>query len=120
MRDACRNMLKNTDTKGLVVSTFHSLGMHILRAEAKLLGYKPQFSIFDSSDTWKIYSELSHSADKREIRDTQTQISNWKSAFVSPEQAAQLRETMWKKFMRASMHAIRKRCVHIRRWTSTT
>lgn len=88
MRARVGDLLKNTNTKGLVVSTFHSLGMNILRAEARLLGYKPQFSIFDSSDTWKIFSELTNSADKQEIRDMQTQISNWKSAFVSPEQAA--------------------------------
>jgi ATP-dependent DNA helicase Rep len=88
MRSRVGDLLKNTNTKGLVVSTFHSLGMNILRAEAKLLGYKPQFSIFDSSDSWKIFSELTSSADKQEIRDMQTQISNWKSAFVSPEQAA--------------------------------
>ena len=92
MRERVGELLKNTSTKGLVVSTFHSLGMNILRAEAKLLGYKPQFSIFDSSDTWKIFSELSNSGDKQEIRDMQTQISNWKSAFVSPEQAAQAAE----------------------------
>jgi ATP-dependent DNA helicase Rep len=92
MRARVGDLLKNTNTKGLVVSTFHALGMNILRAEAKLLGYKPQFSIFDSSDVWKIYSELTNSGDKQEIRDLQTQISNWKSAFVSPEQAAQLAE----------------------------
>jgi ATP-dependent DNA helicase Rep len=92
MRARVADLLKNTNTKGLVVSTFHSLGMNILRAEAKLLGYKPQFSIFDSSDTWKIFSELTNSADKQEIRDMQTQISNWKSAFVSPEQAADAAE----------------------------
>jgi ATP-dependent DNA helicase Rep len=92
MRARVGELLKNTNTKGLVVSTFHSLGMNILRAEAKLLGYKPQFSIFDSGDTWKIFSELSNSADKQEIRDMQTQISNWKSAFVSPEQAALMAE----------------------------
>ena len=90
MRSRVADLLKGTDTKGLVVSTFHSLGMNILRAEAKLLGYKPQFSIFDSSDTWKIFGELTNSGDKQEIRDMQTQISNWKSAFVSPEQAAEI------------------------------
>jgi ATP-dependent DNA helicase Rep len=90
MRARVGDLLKNTNTKGLVVSTFHSLGMNILRAEAKLLGYKPQFSIFDSSDTWKIFSELASSADKQEIRDIQTQISNWKSAFISPEQAMEM------------------------------
>ena len=92
MRERVGDLLKNTSSKGLIVSTFHSLGMNILRAEARLLGYKPQFSIFDSSDTWKIYSELTNSADKQEIRDMQTQISNWKSAFVSPEQAADAAE----------------------------
>ncbi len=90
MRTRVGELLKDTSTKGLVVSTFHSLGMNILRAEAKLLGYKPQFSIFDSSDTWKIFSDLSNSADKQEIRDMQTQISNWKSAFISPEQASEI------------------------------
>ncbi len=87
MKARVGTLLQGKNAKGLVVSTFHSLGMTILRAEAKLLGYKPQFSIFDSSDTWKIISELTNSGDKQEIRDIQTQVSNWKSAFISPEQA---------------------------------
>jgi len=88
MRARVGGLLKNSNTKDLLVSTFHSLGMRILRAEANLLGYKPQFSIFDSSDTWKICSELVASGDKQEIRDVQTQISKWKSAFMLPEQVA--------------------------------
>ncbi|HXU94704.1 MAG TPA: UvrD-helicase domain-containing protein [Gallionella sp.] len=87
MRERVGTLLPGKDAKGLVVSTFHSLGMNILRAEAGLLGYKPQFSILDSSDSWKILGELTNSGDKQEIRDLQTQISNWKSAFVSPQQA---------------------------------
>jgi len=87
MRERVGTLLQGKQAKGLVVSTFHALGMNILRAEAKLLGYKPQFSIMDSSDTWKIISELSNSGDKQELRDIQTQLSNWKSAFISPEQA---------------------------------
>jgi len=94
MRERVGELLKNRGTngvaKGLIISTFHSLGMNILRAEARLLGYKPQFSILDSSDTWKIFNELTNSGDKQEIRDMQTQISNWKSAFVSPEQATEI------------------------------
>ncbi|MDO9012629.1 MAG: 3'-5' exonuclease [Gallionella sp.] len=87
MRERVGTLLQGKNAKGLVVSTFHSLGMNILRAEAKLLGYKPQFSIFDSSDTFKIIGELTNSGDKQEVRDIQTQLSNWKSAFISPEQA---------------------------------
>jgi len=87
MRERVGTLLQGKNAKGLVVSTFHSLGMNIMRAEAKLLGYKPQFSIFDSSDTFKIIGELTNSGDKQEIRDVQTQLSNWKAAFISPEQA---------------------------------
>ena len=90
MRERVGTLLQGKDARGLVVSTFHSLGMNILRKEAALLGYKPQFSIFDSGDTWKIIGELANSGDKQEIRDIQTQISNWKSAFVSPVQAMQI------------------------------
>ena len=86
MKERVGQLLQGKNAKGLVVSTFHALGMNILRAEASLLGYKPQFSIFDSSDTFKVFSELANSGDKQEIRDMQTQVSNWKSAFISPEQ----------------------------------
>jgi ATP-dependent DNA helicase Rep len=89
MRERVGSLLQGKNSKGLQVSTFHSLGMNILRAEAKLLGYKPQFSIFDASDTWKILSELTNAGDRQEIRDCQMQISNWKSSFISPETAAQ-------------------------------
>ncbi len=92
MRERVGTLMQGKNAKGLVVSTFHSLGMNILRKEAALLGYKPQFSIFDSSDNWKILGELTNSGDKQEIRDLQTQISNWKSAFVSPDKAAQIAE----------------------------
>ncbi len=93
MRERVGYLLQGKNAKGLTVSTFHSLGMNILRAEAKLLGYKPQFSILDSSDTFKIIGELTNSGDKQELRDIQTQLSNWKSAFISPEQAVVLADS---------------------------
>jgi hypothetical protein len=49
-----------------------------------LLGYKKQFSIFDSADTGKIISELLGSPDKQEIRTAQSVMSNWKAAFPHP------------------------------------
>ena len=73
--------------EGLTISTFHSLGMRILREEAKALGYKPRFSIFDATDCFGIISDLSGSADKATIRRLQTLISNWKNALVLPDAA---------------------------------
>ena len=79
--------LLSTKPAGLTISTFHSLGVRILREEAKVLGYKPQFSIFDSTDCFGIISDLSGSVDKATIRRLQSLISNWKNALVSPDQA---------------------------------
>ncbi len=80
-------------SKGLTVSTFHALGMQILREESGLLGYKKQFSVFDSADTAKIISELLGAPDKQDIRIMQGALSRWKTSFILPEQASQLAET---------------------------
>ncbi len=87
MRERVGNLLKNGSAKGLTISTFHSLGMQILRQEAQLLGYKPQFSILDSADSFKVISDILSTTDKQLLRGTQWQISSWKNAFISPEQA---------------------------------
>ncbi|MFA5371438.1 MAG: UvrD-helicase domain-containing protein [Sideroxydans sp.] len=92
MRARVGNLLGGRDAKSLTISTFHALGMQILREDGPLLGYKKQFSIFDSTDTGKIISELLGSPDKQEIRSAQSVISNWKAAFLTPQQADSLAE----------------------------
>ena len=74
-------------SKGLTIATFHSLGLQMLRQEAALLGYKPQFSILDSSDSFKIVADILATTDKQLLKKTQYQISAWKNGFISPEQA---------------------------------
>ena len=71
----------------LQISTFHSLGVRILREEAKALGYKPRFSIFDSADCAGILSEAAGTVDKATVRILQSLISNWKNALITPEAA---------------------------------
>lgn len=73
--------------KGLTIATFHSLGLRVVREEAKTLGYKPGFSIFDSADCLGIINELSGTTDKAKLRWLQTTISLWKNGLVSPKQA---------------------------------
>ena len=86
MQERVGQLLKERPV-GLTISTFHSLGVRILREEAKRLGYKPQFSIFDATDCYGIIADLSGSADKAAIRRVQATISNWKNALISPDQA---------------------------------
>lgn len=50
--------------KLLNVSTFHSLGMRMLREEANEVGLKKKFSIFDAGDSGKILHEIIGSSGK--------------------------------------------------------
>ena len=87
MGERVGELLQGTSTRGLTVSTFHSLGMHLLRREAPHIGYKPQFSILDASDSYKIVSEMLKTTDKGEVRRVQSLISRWKNAGLAPEAA---------------------------------
>ena len=88
MDERVKTLLAGRPTKGLTISTFHSLGMRLLREEAKAAGYKPGFSIFDSDDCYAIVADLSGSVDKKTIRRLQSTISNWKNAGLTPDEAA--------------------------------
>jgi len=76
-------------TDGLRVSTFHSLGLTILRREAAALGYRPNISILDSDDTATLLRDLLRKelGDDSRVAGAQWQISEWKSALIDPAQA---------------------------------
>ena len=58
MEDRVKLLVDPSLAKGLTISTFHSLGVRILREEARFAGLKPQFSIFDSDDAMGIIQDL--------------------------------------------------------------
>src|SRR5690606_8499255 len=74
----------------LRVSTFHTLGLNILRREYGNLGYKRGFTIFDAHDSRSLVKELL----RNDNADTEGAIdgacaafSAWKSKLVPPEAA---------------------------------
>jgi ATP-dependent DNA helicase Rep len=73
--------------EGLIISTFHSLGVRILRQEARALGLKPGFSILDASDASSLFQELAGNVDKARLRMLATKVSLWKNALIGPEAA---------------------------------
>ena len=90
MQERVAKLLGAPVANELQISTFHSLGVRILREEAKALGYKPRFSIFDSADCAGIVGDCANTVDKATLRHLQSIISNWKNALVTPEAARQL------------------------------
>ncbi len=71
------------------ISTFHSLGVKILRQEANAVGLKDRFSIMDSDDCFAIVQDLAATTDKQLIRRIQGAMSLWKNGLISPEAAIQ-------------------------------
>jgi ATP-dependent DNA helicase Rep len=88
MRERIAKLLKEPKlAKQLTVSTFHSLGVHILRRDAAALGLKDRFSIMDSDDCFSIVQDLAATTDKGMIRGIQNAMSLWKNALLTPDQA---------------------------------
>ncbi|MFC5473172.1 UvrD-helicase domain-containing protein [Paraherbaspirillum soli] len=88
MQERIAKLLKEPkQAKHITVSTFHSLGVKILRQEARELGLKDRFSIMDSDDCFSIVQDLAITTDKQLIRRIQTAMSLWKNGLVDPEQA---------------------------------
>ncbi len=84
---------KRSSTRGLMVSTFHTLGLNILRRDGKSLGYRSGFSIFDAHDSLAVLRDLmgrDFAADSDHAQQVQTHISEWKNQLVLPAQAEQL------------------------------
>src|SRR5574340_742549 len=69
------------------ISTFHALGLSILRAEHRALGLAPRFSILDPGDLEPIVAEHAGTVDRARARAIQARISRWKNVLVTPEAA---------------------------------
>jgi ATP-dependent DNA helicase Rep len=67
----------------IAISTFHALGLSIIRADAAAVGLKPSFSILGPADIETMVAELLGTTDLARARAAQWTISRWKNALVS-------------------------------------
>ncbi|VFR24552.1 ATP-dependent DNA helicase Rep [plant metagenome] len=87
MDERVKTLVDPKMAKGLIISTFHSLGVRLLREEARNAGLKPQFSILDADDAMAIIQEMLATTDKGRLRAVQSAISLWKNGLVDPDEA---------------------------------
>ncbi|QIL85441.1 DNA helicase Rep [Vibrio sp. HDW18] len=90
MKDRVAQTLGKAESRGLMVSTFHTLGLNIIRREFKALGLKAGFSLFDDQDQLALLKELTEQqldGDKDLLRQLLSTISNWKNDMLTPQQA---------------------------------
>ena len=96
MKERVGKLVSGPAAHGLTVSTFHNLGLNIIRRECKALGYKSNFSIFDAEDARALIKELmlrDGDLDTDLLDMVQNQISNWKSGLIEPAQAIEIAES---------------------------
>ena len=90
MKERVGTLLKGTSTRGLTVSTFHNLGLNILRKEGRVIGLKGSFTLFDQQDSLAVIKNLISAECPNEISQAghfQHRISNWKNDLKEPDQA---------------------------------
>ena len=90
MKERVGKLLGSGIAEGLTVSTFHQLGLKIIREQRKQLGLKSGFSIFDGEDTRTLVRDLliqEHGSDGEQANAIAQRISHWKNDRVLPEQA---------------------------------
>jgi len=89
MQSRVADLMGGKKAQGLRVSTFHSLGLNILRRETAALGYRPNFSILDADDCSGLIRDLLRRefSDDSQVKAVHWQISSWKNAMVDAEQA---------------------------------
>jgi ATP-dependent DNA helicase Rep len=90
MKDRVNQLLKGKNSRGLIISTFHHLGLTIIRKECGHMGLKSSFSIFDETDCLSLLKELLlkdvDTADDQ-LRRLGGIISRFKNQFLTPAQA---------------------------------
>ena len=79
MRERAKALVGPRAAKDLAVSTFHSLGVRMLRADGSKVGLKPNFSILDSDDVLGVIREAGGCTDNALARRWQWTISLWKN-----------------------------------------
>ncbi|MCU7959947.1 MAG: UvrD-helicase domain-containing protein [gamma proteobacterium symbiont of Bathyaustriella thionipta] len=90
MKSRVSELMQGQNSRGLKVSTFHTLGLNILKQEKTAAGLRKGFSILDQVDSSTLLKELQRS---RQINSEVLEdmlvhcIANWKQGMISPQQA---------------------------------
>jgi ATP-dependent DNA helicase Rep len=90
MRERVSQQVRGINTRGLGISTFHTLGLDILRRHPERAGLRAGFSLLDAQDSEALIREHlrgTQSADAISPPAVQQRISRWKNDLIEPEQA---------------------------------
>ena len=88
MQERVKTRLDKDRSNGLTISTFHSLGLVILKKHYIELDYKKNFTLFDSHDSLALISDIAYDEfqlPKQNAKFIQSKISFWKSSLLTSD-----------------------------------
>ncbi len=91
MKERLAQTLGRKEARGLMISTFHTLGLEIIKREYAALGMKANFSLFDDQDQLALLGDLTAQwleNDKDLLLQLVSALSDWKNDLVDPAHAA--------------------------------
>jgi len=92
MKSRTKELLPGSTSRGLMVSTFHTLGLKIIRSEAAALDLHSGFTIYDADDSKSLLKNLLQQQFKDNdlcaelADDIQNFISKWKNDCLLPDE----------------------------------
>ncbi|MFN0183722.1 MAG: ATP-dependent helicase, partial [Aquabacterium sp.] len=87
MRERIKTLVGARAAGRIVVSTFHSLGVRMLREDGTAVGLKQQFSILDADDVLALLRDIGSCSDNKQARQWQWAISLWKNQGLDADAA---------------------------------
>ena len=110
MKERLSRRLGREKAAEITVSTFHSLGWKILRAEHQQLGYRPGISILDENDSQTVVRDLLPDGTSPEmVQLARGQVSHWKNralaaAEVGTDFSSSGEAAIWNLYQRYEEH----------------
>ena len=96
---------KNINQKNIIIATFHTLGLRIIKKEYKSLNIKKNFSLLDENDSFKILKDndrFGALTNKEDLINLKNKISFYKNNLLSSKEA--LTKATTKEDLNIAMH----------------
>ena len=89
MKQRISKLTDDNQAKSIWMGTFHSVFARILRSESELIGFPPNFTIYDSYDSEKLISniikEMNLNKDFYKAKGIKNRVSSLKNSFITPK-----------------------------------
>ena len=87
MNERIKKLLPSSQYKSIQISTFHSLGLAIIKSAPEIVNLRSSFSLIDDKDSTQMMTDIIDSKNKEAVKNSINQIKTWQSKNISANDA---------------------------------